>query len=86
MGLVTIRVIPRSARTSVALDERGIVVRVAAVPEDGRATEAARRALAEALGVPASATLLRRGARSRTKVFEVRGVEQSAAEVRLRAT
>jgi uncharacterized protein YggU (UPF0235/DUF167 family) len=86
MGLVTVRVIPRSARTSVELDERGIVVRVTAVPEDGRATEAARRALAEALGVPASATLLTRGARSRTKVFEVRGVEQSAAEVRLRAT
>lgn len=86
MGLVTVRVIPRSARTSVELDERGIVVRMAAVPEDGRATEAARRALAEALGVPASATLLQRGARSRTKVFEVRGVEQSAAEVRLRAT
>jgi len=59
---------------------------VAAVPEDGRATEAALRALAQALGVPASATLLRRGARSRTKVFEVRGVGQSAAEVRLGAT
>jgi uncharacterized protein YggU (UPF0235/DUF167 family) len=86
MGLVTVRVIPRSGRTSVELEERGIVVRVTAVPEDGRATEAARRALAEALGVPVSATQLRRGARSRTKVFEVRGVEQSAAEVRLRAT
>ena len=59
---------------------------MAAVPEDRRVTEAARRALAKALGVPASATLLRRGARSRTKVFEVRGVERFAAEVRLRAT
>jgi uncharacterized protein len=68
------------------MDARGIVVRVTAAPADGRATEAARRALAEALGVPASATLLRRGARSRAKVFEVAGVEQRVAEVRLRAT
>jgi uncharacterized protein YggU (UPF0235/DUF167 family) len=86
MGLVTVRVVPRSHRTSVEVDERGIVVRVPAGPEDGRATEAARRALAEALGVPAGATLLRRGGRSRTKVFEVPGTEQRDAEVRLRAT
>ena len=86
MGLVTVRVIPRSARTSVEVDERGVVVRVTAAPENGRATEAARRALAEALGVPANATLLRRGSRSRTKVFEVADVEQRDAEVRLRAT
>ena len=86
MGLVTVRVVPRSSRTSVEVDERGIVVRVTAAPRDGRATEAARRALAEALGVPASATLLRRGARSRTKVFEVSGLEQRAAEIRIRAT
>jgi uncharacterized protein YggU (UPF0235/DUF167 family) len=58
---------------------------VPAAPEAGRASEAARRALAEALGVPASETLLRLGSRSRTKVFEVPGVEQRDAEVRLRA-
>jgi uncharacterized protein len=85
MGLITVRVVPRSSRTSVEVDERGIVVRVPAAPEAGRASEAARRALAEALGVPASETLLRRGSRSRTKVFEVPGVEQRDAEVRLRA-
>jgi uncharacterized protein YggU (UPF0235/DUF167 family) len=85
MGLITVRVVPRSSRTSVEVDERGIVVRVPAAPEAGRASEAARRALAEALGVPASETLLRRGSRSRTKVFEVPGVEQREAEVRLRA-
>jgi uncharacterized protein len=86
VGLVTVRVVPRSSRTSVEMDERGIVVRVPAPPEAGRATEAARRALAGALGVPADATLLRRGARSRTKVFEVAGIDQIDAEVRLRAT
>ena len=86
MGLITVRVVPRSGRASVEVEERGIVVRVPAAPEAGRATEAVRRALADALGVPASTTVLRRGARSRTKVFEVAGLEQREAEVRLRAT
>ena len=86
MGLVTVRVAPRSGRTAVEVDERGILVRVRAAPEAGRATEAARRALADALGVPASSTRLRRGARSRMKVFEVPGLDQAGAEVRLKAT
>ena len=73
------RVVPRSSRTSVGLDDRGILVRVRAAPEDGRATEEARRALAEALGVPGTGVSLRRGGRSRTKVFEVEGVGQREA-------
>jgi superfamily I DNA/RNA helicase len=48
--------------------------------------EAMRRALAEALGVPASRVRLRTGARSRTKVFEVEGLGGAEAEMRLRAT
>lgn len=61
-------------------------MRVRAAPEGGRATEQARRALAEALGVPASAVALHRGTRSRAKVFEVAGLGQPEAEMRLRAT
>ncbi|HET9248446.1 MAG TPA: DUF167 domain-containing protein [Actinomycetota bacterium] len=86
MGLVTVRVVPRANRTSVGVEDRGIVVRVRAAPEGGRATDEARRALAEALGVPGSALALRRGTRSRTKVFEVAGLGQKEAEMRLRAT
>jgi uncharacterized protein YggU (UPF0235/DUF167 family) len=86
MGLVTVRVGTRSSRTSVGLDERGIIVRVRAAPEGGRATEEARRALATALGVPGSQVSLSRGGRSRTKVFEVAGLGQRQAEMRLRAT
>lgn len=86
MGLVTVRVVPRAGRVSVGLDDRGIVVRVRAAPEGGRATERARRALAEALGVPGSAVALHRGNRSRAKVFEVAGLDQPEAEMRLRAT
>jgi uncharacterized protein YggU (UPF0235/DUF167 family) len=86
MGLVTVRVVPKAGRISVGLDDRGIIVRVRAAPADGRATEEARRALAERLGVPGSAVELHRGARSRTKVFEVAGYGQQQAEMRLRAT
>ena len=86
MGLVTVRVVPKAGRTSVGLDDRGIVVRVRAAPEGGRATEEARRAVAEGLGVPGPGVTLHRGTRSRTKVFEVAGLEQQQAEMRLRAT
>jgi hypothetical protein len=86
MGRVTVRVRPRAGRDAVEIDARGILVRVRAAPERGRATEDARRAPATALGVPASAVALRSGARSGTKVFEVEGLDQALAEMRLRAT
>lgn len=84
--MVTVRVRPRAGRASVELGSRGIVVRVRAAPEGGRATEEARKALAAALGVPASLVALRRGRTSATKVFEVGGMGQEEAELRLRAT
>ncbi|QSB17199.1 DUF167 domain-containing protein [Natronosporangium hydrolyticum] len=48
-----------------------LVISVAAPAVDGRATEAARRALAAALKVRRSAVVLRRGAASRDKLFAV---------------
>ena len=63
----------------------GVVVRVRAAPEGGRATAEARRALAAALGVPASAVRLRSGARSRVKVFAVAGLAHGEPERRLHA-
>jgi uncharacterized protein len=72
MRTVSVRVVPRSGRTSVeAGEDGGYLVRVRAAPESGRATEEARRALAAHLGVAASAVSLRTGARSRRKVFEI---------------
>jgi uncharacterized protein YggU (UPF0235/DUF167 family) len=47
------------------------VVAVNAPAVDGRATEAARRALAEALGLRTAAVTLRTGAASRDKLFTV---------------
>ena len=85
MTTVTVRVMPRSGQTGVEVAPDGVVVRVRAVPEGGRATEEARRALAEALGVPPRRVALRTGARSRRKVFEVDGMSQKEIEIRLRA-
>jgi uncharacterized protein YggU (UPF0235/DUF167 family) len=47
------------------------VVSVAAPAVDGRATEAARRALADALGVRPARVALHTGATSRDKLFTV---------------
>jgi uncharacterized protein len=49
------------------------VIAVQAPAVDGRATEAARRALAEALQVRPSAVALRAGPASRDKLFLVEG-------------
>ncbi|WKU08515.1 DUF167 domain-containing protein [Micromonospora sp. HUAS LYJ1] len=50
-----------------------LVIAVTAPAVDGRATEAARRALAGALGVRPAAVALRTGAASRDKLFLVDG-------------
>jgi uncharacterized protein YggU (UPF0235/DUF167 family) len=50
-----------------------LVIAVGAPAVDGKATEAVRRALAEALGVRPGDVALRLGATSRDKVFTVSG-------------
>ena len=69
---LTIRVQPGAARPGVARGEDGVlVVRVAAPAVEGRATEAALRALAKHCGLRRSEVRLLSGARSRLKVLEV---------------
>ena len=69
---LSIRVRPGSSRTVVGGSHDGaLVVRVSTPAVDGRATEAALRALAEALAVRRSEVTLVRGATTRTKVVEV---------------
>ena len=58
---------------------RALVVAVAARAVDGGATEAALRAVAEALGVPRRAVTLVVGAASRDKVVAVAGPVDAAA-------
>ena len=67
--ILVVRVTPKSRSTDVRITDDVVRVRVAAAPEDGRATEAARRALASALGLPRTAVELEAGTTSRTKRF-----------------
>ena len=74
MGTVSVRVTPRSSRADLSVAGDVVAIRVHAPAEGGRATEEARKALAAALGVAPSAVTLVSGARSRQKVFDVRGL------------
>jgi uncharacterized protein (TIGR00251 family) len=74
---IVIRVRPGASRTAVGGSHDGaLVVRVAAPAVDGRANEAALRALAKALGVRRRDVVLVSGATSRTKVIDVNGASQ----------
>lgn len=66
-----VRVTPGARRAGLELAGEVIRISVAAPPEDGRATEAARDALAEALGVAKTRLVLVRGKTSRDKVFRL---------------
>ena len=80
---VTIRVRPGASRTEVAGSHDGaLVVRVTAPAVDGRATEAALRAVADAFDVRPRAVTLVSGATSRTKIVEV-NAEATAVSARL---
>ncbi|MGH2674474.1 MAG: DUF167 domain-containing protein [Actinomycetota bacterium] len=81
---VSARIRPR-ARPGLEVTDGGLVIRVAAVPEKGRATEEALRLLASALGVAPSAVELRTGAAARRKTFVVSGVSATDARSRLLA-
>jgi hypothetical protein len=80
--IVALQVRPRS-QPGLEMTEAGLVVRVKAAPEKGRATHEARRALAEALGVPPTAVSLRSGPTSRRKTFTVLGPDATSARERL---
>jgi uncharacterized protein (TIGR00251 family) len=69
---VSVRVRPGSSAIAVGGSHDGaLVVRVRAPAREGRATEEALRALADALGVAGREVRLVRGASSRSKIVEV---------------
>ncbi len=70
-ALLAVRVTPNARRAGVEVFEGQIRIGVTATPEDGKATEAARVALAKALGVAKSRLTLVRGATSRDKLFRL---------------
>ena len=59
-------------------------VRVAAPPVEGRANDATRSLLADALGLPQDDVELTGGQSSRTKRFRLKGIDAEEGEKRLR--
>ena len=82
-ALLPVHVQPRAGRNEVVgWQGTALRVRVTAAPEAGQANQAVIDLLAEALGVPRSAVVLVRGAKSRDKL--VRVGRHSLAELRAR--
>ncbi len=79
MTSLTVRVAPRSRRTAVErASDGGVLVRVRAAPEGGKATAEAGEAIAEWLGIRKGRVTLRTGGRSRIKIYLLNGVAAEA--------
>ncbi|NPD13903.1 DUF167 domain-containing protein [Xinfangfangia sp. D13-10-4-6] len=70
---IAVRVTPNARREALDVGEAGQPLRISVtvVPEDGRATQAARDLLAQAMGVAKTRLVLVRGAKSRDKLFRL---------------
>lgn len=66
-----VRVTPRASRNAVTVEGEALRITVTAAPVDGKATAAAQRLLAEALGVAPSRLTLVAGATARDKRFRL---------------
>jgi uncharacterized protein YggU (UPF0235/DUF167 family) len=71
-GTLAVHVTPRASAARVVASEGRLRVYVTEPPEDGRATEAVRLALAASFGLARRDVELVRGASSREKVFRIR--------------
>ena len=78
-----IRVQPKASRSHVTIDGNSIKVYVTTVPEDGKANKAVSELLAKRLGVPKRAIEIVSGAKSRTKVISVKGLDELEIRRRL---
>lgn len=70
---ISVRVTPKASRMRLTHVDGEIRVYVTTVPEGGKATREVIKLLAHALGIPKSQLELRRGAKSRDKLFVVKG-------------
>ena len=66
---ISVRVTPKAARDSIAVDGTTLRVCVTAAPEDGTANKAVRKLLARSMGISASALILKHGQTARDKTF-----------------
>jgi uncharacterized protein (TIGR00251 family) len=82
--ILTVRVIPRSAKSEIAgLRAGALLVRLQAPPVDGAANDALIDVLAHALDIPRRAVTLLSGEHGRTKRVRVLGLDVARASSRL---
>ena len=82
--VISVHVQPRAGRTEITgRHGDALKIRVAAPPVQGRATEAARVALADALHVSQAAVTLESGESSRLKRFRIDGLTLADALARV---
>lgn len=78
---ITVKVTPKASRNSVlGAEETWLRIALTAPPVDGKANEAARRFLAEALDVSKSSVSLLSGQTARLKRFSVASVSPETAK------
>lgn len=79
-----IKVIPNAPKTMVVgRDGQVWRIKVAGVPEDGRANRELIHWMAESLGVPKGAVVLLKGEHARLKSVRIKGMTQDACDKRL---
>lgn len=69
-----VRVQPRASRSSIEVQDGGVLVRVTAAPENGRANDAVVALLAKRLGIAKRRVRLVRGHRGRDKRLLIEGM------------
>ena len=86
MAYVRVRVTPGAREATVGAWKDDVLrVKVREPAEKGRANEAVARLLAKSLAVPPTAVVLKRGATSREKLFEIDGLDEDEGRKRLTA-
>lgn len=70
-GRLAVRVTPGARIEKLEISGGSVLAKVRAKPEDGKANDAVRTLLAQALDLPASRLELLRGQTSREKVFRI---------------
>jgi uncharacterized protein len=80
---ITVQVVPRGSKNSLAWEQGVLKARLTAPPVDGAANEALVALLAERLGLPKRDIHIVHGAASRRKIVEIAGMTPETLEERM---
>jgi len=82
---IDITVTPKSSKSAIVCDARGIKVYLNSPPSDGRANEECRELFAKRLKIPKSMIEIEKGLKGRKKTLLLRGLSHEEAIKRLEA-